>query len=144
MNDSLPRFFAPVRVRYYETDLQGHVNFIWHQGYFAIAAADYLKAIGWSYDTLAEQGFDLLFVDSHGTYLGPSYYDEILRVHCRVQKIGNSSIRFAFTTIAENGHRAIATGDMTAVLVRRPDREKTTVPDGFRNAVSAYENTQPD
>ena len=76
--DQAPRFFTPIRVRYYETDLQGHVNFIWHQSYFAIAAADYLKAIGWSYDHLGSEGYDLLFVDAHGTYLGPAFYDEVL------------------------------------------------------------------
>lgn len=139
MSEHLPRFFAPIRVRYYETDLQGHVNFIWHQSYFAIAAADYLKAIGWAYDTLAENGYDLLFVDAHGTYLGPCYYDEIIRVHCRVERIGNSSIRFAFSTIAEKGERPIATGDMTAVLISRENREKSTVPDAFRLAVDTYQ-----
>ncbi len=140
MTESLPRFFTPIRVRYYETDLQGHVNFIWHQSYFAIAAADYLKAVGLSYEALSEKGFDLLFVDVHGTFLGPCFYDEILHVHCRLEKIGNSSLRFAFDTRADNGARAVASGDLTAVLVDKNTRKKTTVPDFFRAAVKAYEN----
>lgn len=140
MNESLPRFYASIRVRYYETDLQGHVNFIWHQSYFAIAAADYLKAIGWSYEQLSHEGFDLLFVDAHGSYRGPAFYDEILRVYCVVERIGSSSIRFAFQTIAENGERPIATGDMTAVLVDRQNRQKIPVPAFFRQAVDDYEN----
>jgi acyl-CoA thioester hydrolase len=140
MSEALPRFFAPIRVRYYETDLQGHVNFIWHQSYFAIAAADYLKAVGWSYDQLGDKGYDLLFIDAHGTYLGPCFYDEVLHIYCKVERIGNSSIRFAFNTIAKEGARQVATGDMTAVLVDKADRQKTSVPESFRKAVTDFES----
>ncbi|HUF37454.1 MAG TPA: thioesterase family protein [Anaerolineales bacterium] len=134
------RFHLPVRVRYHETDRQGHVNFIWHQSYFAMAMADYLKATGTSYSKLNENGIDMLFVDAHSSFHDACFYDEVLLVHCRVERIGTTSIRFAFETTAEADGRRVATGDLTVVLVDAAERRKRPVPDELRSAIAAFEN----
>lgn len=133
--NNLPRFSTPIRVRFYETDLQGHVNFIWHQSYFSIAVGEYLKTIGWPYARFKEEGYDLLIVDAHASFSGPAFFDETLHVHCRIERIGDTSIRFAFVTRAEDGDRPIATGDLTAVMVDHTTRKKVPVPAAFRTAV---------
>ena len=44
---SLPfKFSTPVKVRFNETDLQGHVNFGHHLFYFDVGLTEYLDAIG--------------------------------------------------------------------------------------------------
>jgi acyl-CoA thioester hydrolase len=140
MGDPAFRFHLPVRIRYHETDLQGHVNFIWHQGYFAMALADYLKEIGFSYAALNETGIDMLFVDAHSTFFDACYYDEVLLVRCRVDRVGTTSIRFAFESKAEADDRLVATGDMTVVLVDRENREKRPVPGDLRAAIAAFDS----
>jgi acyl-CoA thioester hydrolase len=40
------RFFAPVQVRYAETDMQGHVFFGHYFAYFDIGLIEYLRATG--------------------------------------------------------------------------------------------------
>ena len=134
-------FHTPIRVRFHETDQQGHVNFIWHQSYFAMAMADYLKAVGFSYSSLTESGIDMVFVDAHSSFFDACYYDEVLLVHCRVDRIGTTSIRFAFETKAEADGRRVATGDMTVVLVDREKREKRPVPDEMRAALEEHETS---
>ena len=134
------RFQLPVRIRFHETDQQGHVNFIWHQSYFAMAMADYLKAVGFSYSSLTESGIDMVFVDAHSSFFDASFYDEVLLVHCRVERIGTTSIRFAFKTTAESDGRLVATGDMTVVLVDAEQRKKHSVPEEMRSAISEFEN----
>lgn len=129
-------FHLDVRIRYHETDRQGHVNFMWHQGYFAMALADYLKAIGFSYQQLNDLGIDMLFVDAHSSFFGPCYYDEVLQVGCRVENVGTTSIRFAFRSVVEAEDRLVATGDMTVVLVDAADRRKRPVPDDLRTALA--------
>ena len=133
-------FHTPIRVRFHETDQQGHVNFIWHQSYFAVAMADYLKAIGFSYQALNEAGIDMLFVDAHSSFFDACFYDEVLQVGCRVDRIGTTSIRFAFETTAEKGDRRIASGDMTVVLVDAATRTKCPVPEEMRDAIDRFEN----
>ena len=141
MSEHPYRFDLPVRVRFHETDRQGHVNFIWHQSYFAMAMADYLKAIDCSYHKLNENGIDVLFVDAHSSFFEACFYDEVLRVHCRVDRVGTTSIRFAFETTAETDDRRVAAGDMTVVLVDAVKREKCPVPDEMRQAISVFEGT---
>jgi len=136
------RFHLPVRVRYFETDRQGHVNFIWHPAYFAMALADYLKTVDYAYQKMNAQGYDMLYVDAHASFHSPCYYDETLHVHCRTERIGNSSIRFAFRTTVPEGDRLIATGDITVVIVDRETMAKTHVPESFRLAAGALDNPE--
>ena len=52
------KFFTPVRVRYADTDAQGHVFFSNYLIYFDQGLTDYLKAIGYGYDAMLDDGFD--------------------------------------------------------------------------------------
>ena len=133
------KFSTPVRVRFNETDLQGHTNFGHYLFYFDIGVTDYLKAIGYSYQQMNEDGVDMLYLESHARYLSSSYFDETLNIHTRIGHIGNSSMRFDCVALAANDGRAVAEGHIAAVMVERGTREKVRVPDRLREAVARYE-----
>ena len=48
----------PVKVRFNETDLQGHVNFGHYLFYFDAALIEYLAAIGYDFQALLADGVD--------------------------------------------------------------------------------------
>ncbi len=135
MSEPYP-FFTPLRVRFNETDAQGHVNFAWYFNYFDVALIEYLRGVGYSYQRMLEAGLDMLYVDSHATYLSPAHFDEALRVHCRPGKIGNTSLRFDFQVFAQADGREIATGEITVVLIHRQSRQKASIPDELRKVLS--------
>ncbi len=124
-----------LQVRFNETDLQGHVNFAWYLNYFDVALTNYLKAIGFSYQQMVAGGLDLLYVDAHAAYHSPAYFDETLLAQCRVDRIGNTSVRFEFQVTAESDQRLVATGEITTVMAESEHRRKVRVPDQFREAV---------
>ncbi len=128
-------YSTTLQVRFNETDLQGHVNFAWYLNYFDVALIGYLRALGHSYQTLLAEGLDLFYVDAHATYHAPSYFDEVLHVHCCVGHIGNASMRFDFQIFAEPDKHLVATGEITTVMVEHKTHKKTRVPDSFRDAV---------
>ena len=132
MDEKLPAFFHPIRVRFYETDLQGHLNFIWHQAYFSMAIAEYLKHVDFSYQQMNSAGVDMVFVNASCSFHGPCYYEDLLHVHCRIHRIGNTSCTFQLSTvIAEDGRRA-ASGEMTVVFLDHQSRQKIRVPEEIR------------
>ncbi len=135
------RFYTTLQVRFNETDLQGHVNFAWYLNYFDVALVNYLRALDYSYQQMLSDGFDMVYVDAHATYHASAYFDDNLRVHCRVGRIGNTSMRFDFHVLAESDERLIATGEITVVMIERDTQEKIAVPGRIRQAIRAYEGS---
>ena len=135
----LYKFSTPVRVRFNETDLQGHTNFGHYLFYFDIGVTDYLKAIGYSYQQMCDDGVDMLYLESHVRYLSPSYFDETLNIHARIGHIGHSSLRFEFQAIAANDGHAVAEGYIAVVMIEHGTRQKIRVPDRLRETVARYE-----
>lgn len=133
------RFYTPLRVRYNETDAQGHVNFAWYLNYFDVALIEYLRSLGYSYDDMLSEDLDMLYIDAHCAYKSAAYFDEILHLHCRAGKIGNTSIRFDFHILSEEDERQVASGEIVVVIARRDTYQKAPVPDRLREAVEAYE-----
>ncbi|MBC7360648.1 MAG: acyl-CoA thioesterase, partial [Desulfacinum sp.] len=68
------KFYTPVRVRYADTDAQGHVFFSNYLVYFDQGLTDYLKAIDYSYDKLLQDGIDFFYVDAQCSYKGSARF----------------------------------------------------------------------
>lgn len=130
-------FYTTLRVRFNETDLQGHVNFAWHLNYFDVALTGFLNQAGCSYQKMMDDGIDLFYVDSHVVYRSPAYFDENLSVHCRLGRLGNTSLRFDFQIFAKDDERLVATGEITAVTAERESKEPIRIPDRIRQALAA-------
>lgn len=141
MNDAF-RFYTSLRVRFNETDAQGHVNFAWYLNYFDVALIEYLRALGYSYNEMLEVGFDMLYIDAHAAYKSAAYFDEVLQVYCRAGKIANTSLRFDFQIFGDAGEREVAVGEIVVVIAKRDTYEKTPVPDHLRASIEAYEGIQ--
>ena len=133
------RFFHPIQVRYIETDQQGHVFFGHYLTYFDVALIEYLKAIDYGYDKFRQAGIDFFYVESLCQYRDRAFFDEILHVHARVAKIGNSSFTFEFAIFEAASERFIANGHIVAVAVDPSTSKPVRAPEGFRQAVDRFE-----
>ena len=136
------RFFHPIHVRFIETDQQGHVFFGHFLTYFDVALTEYLKAIGYGYDKFLETGVDFYYVESLCQYHDRAFFDEILHVHARIGKIGNSSFTFEFAIFEPEDQRFIATGHIVAVAVDPSTTKPMRAPESLRQAVARFEQTE--
>ena len=134
MPDFYP-FSTTLKVRFHETDAQGHVNFAQYLNLFDVALIEYLRSVGFSYQRLLTENIDMLYVDSHASYHAPAYFDDQLRIHCRAGKVGNSSVRFDFQVFNETKERLTANGEITVVIADRQTFQKIPVPEHFRQAL---------
>ncbi|MEK6574558.1 MAG: thioesterase family protein [Chloroflexota bacterium] len=136
------KFFAPIKVRFNETDLQGHVNFGQYLFYFDVGATDYMEAIGYDYDRMLADGVDLLYAESHCNYKSPVKWPEVLNVHTRIGHLGRRSIRYEFDIRAANDGRQVATGHIVAIAAERGTWEECEVPERLRRAIAEYEGPE--
>ncbi len=133
------KFFEPVRVRFVETDLQGHVFFGNYLVYFDEALTQYTHAIGFTYQDFLNAGVDFFYIHSECDYKSRAFFEEVLNIHARVGRVGHSSVTFEFQAIKAGNDELVATGNIVAVVVDPQSNKPTRVPDAFRQAVERYE-----
>jgi acyl-CoA thioester hydrolase len=137
------RFHAPIKVRYNETDMQGHVNFGHFLFYFDAALVEFMQAIRYDNRDMANDETDFLFVEAHCNFESPARWPEVLNVYVRVGHIGDRSLRFEFEVHAADDDRLVATGHIAVVTVHASSFELRPVPEGLREAVRAYQGDLP-
>lgn len=135
------KFYTPLKVRFNETDLQGHVNFGQYYFYFDVAVTEYLDAINYDYQTMLADNTDFIYAESHCVYKSSAKWPEVLNIHTRIGYIGRRSLRFDFAVWAQADERLVATGHIAAVTADRQSFTPQPVPERLRQAVLAYEGT---
>ena len=135
------KFSYPIKVRFSETDLQGHVFFGHYLTYFDVALMEYLAALGFDYQRTLELEMDMVYAEALCRYKAPAFVEEVLHVCARVAHIGNSSMKFEFAIYEEASKRLVVTGHIVAVAVDPKTHQKIRVPDALRKAVEAFEGS---
>jgi acyl-CoA thioester hydrolase len=136
------KFYHPLRVRYIETDAQGHVFFGNYLNYFDIGLLEYTRALGYTYPDMVASGVDMFYVEASCQYKGRAYFDDLLHVHTRIGHIGNTSFTFEFAIYRQPADDLIATGRITAVAVDIQTEKPIRVPDELREAVARFEGVE--
>lgn len=86
-------FSTPVRVRFSETDMYGHLNNTVPFTYFELARIEFFKATqlnGWS--GMEAPKNILVVADLQCDFLQQVFFDELLTVYVKTAKVGSSSM----------------------------------------------------
>ena len=108
------KFYYPLRVRYVETDAQGHVFFGHYLTYFDVALVEYMRAVGHTYQGMVASGVDMFYAEASCQYKGRARFDDLLHVDARIGHIGNTSFTFEFAIYKQPTDELIATGKIVA------------------------------
>lgn len=129
------RWFLPITTRWMDNDIYGHVNNVVYYAYFDTVANTYL---------IDEGGLDIHkgpvvgFVVSSGCeYLAPIAFPAGLEGGLRVDRLGNSSVRYGIGIFEEGQAEASAYGHFVHVFVDRASQRPVPIPDGLRSALAA-------
>jgi acyl-CoA thioester hydrolase len=86
-------FKITIRVRFSETDMFGHMNNTVPFVYFEEARIEYLKYLGLMQEWTANHSeFIPVVADLQCDYLRQVFFNEIIDVYVKIEKVGNSSI----------------------------------------------------
>ena len=129
-------YFLPIKTRWSDNDLYGHVNNVTYYSYFDTAANALL---------IEKVNFDIhqspiigLVVDSACSFLHKLSYPEIIDVGVTISKIGNSSLTYEVAIFKFGQETASTQGHFVHVFVDRETRKSTPIPPEMRSALRQY------
>ncbi len=118
-----------IRVRYQETDAQGHVHHTTYINYFEIGRVEMLRAAGYSYRRLEEDGILLVVTEVQCQYFAPAHYDDLLQL--RTLLIRARGVRICHRYEIRRGDTLLATGS-TVVAAMGRDGKVQRLPDWLK------------
>ena len=125
-----------MRVRFRDTDVQGHVYFGNYFEFCDEAYSAYMRDLGIPWQDMVAQGTDIFYASATCDYLGSAKFEDVIHIEARISKVGNTSITSAFV-VRDDAGEVLARASLTSVCVDPSTREKKRVPDAFREAVVA-------
>lgn len=130
-------FVHTMRVRYRDTDSQGHVYFGNYFEFCDEAYSAYMRAMGMPWQEMVRGGTDMFYASATCDYLGSARFEDTIHIEARIAKIGNTSITTSFV-IRNDTRETLARATLTSVCIDPKTRQKKRVPDAFREAVAAF------
>ncbi len=115
-----------IRVRYYETDAQGRVHHASYLNYFEAGRVELLRAAGFSYRQLEEEGTLLVVSEISCKYFLPAFYDDLLRlrtttVRAKGVRIAHDYQLFRAADLLAEGRSIVACVDRSGNVCRLPE-----------------------
>ena len=131
-----------VRVRWMECDAQGIVYNGAYLGYLEIGQAEYYRNLGFAIYIIPQSGyFDFAVVKSTQEFKAPAKVDEIIELHVRVSKIGNTSLTLNLEIYPEGRDRLLTSIETIYVGYDAATESSRPVPDAIRQLVTRFEET---
>jgi acyl-CoA thioester hydrolase len=125
--------FLPIPTRWKDNDVYGHVNNVEYYSYFDTVINSYL---------IGEGGLDIhrgeaigLCAESHCRFLGEIAFPGSVDAGLRVEKLGNSSVRYGIGLFRAGEAAAAAEGWFVHVFVDRASRRSTPIPERIRSVL---------
>ena len=136
------RFSCTERVRWSDCDAQGIVFNGAYFDYLEVAQAEYFRNLGFIlYDPDGRRHFDTATVKATLEYIAPARVDDLIEIHWKVERIGNSSL----TTRSEIHDRAsgqlLLRAEIIYVDFDSDAGVSRRVPNDLRTLIETYENT---
>lgn len=97
-------FYYPVKVRFSETDMFGHLNNTVPFTYYEEARIEFFKSKGLMQDWVHAKSEAIIVVaDLQCDFLKQVFFDEQLRIYVKADSIGNSSVDIHYMATKEDG-----------------------------------------
>lgn len=132
------RFSIPIKVRYCETDLLGHVNNVSYFMYFEQGRIEYFENLKLTEDLFSDKTVSVV-ANLECQYLASIYLKDPLKLHVRVANMGRSSLDLEYALVVND--RLKAAGRGTIVLVDTNSGKSTPIPDAASEVIRSFEET---
>jgi acyl-CoA thioester hydrolase len=133
-------FSWPFRIRYAEVDGQMVVFNAHYLTFFDTAINEYLRALPFNYMGHVEAtGEDFHTVRTLVEYQQPIRFDDEIRVHVRVARMGRSSLTFRFEIHPDSGEDLRATGEVVWVNTCQKSHKSVPLPKELVEKLAAHE-----
>ena len=126
-----------IRVRYAETDQMGYCYYGNYAMYYEVARVETLREIGFNYKSLEEDGVLLPVIEFNIKYLKPAFYDDQLKIICKIPIIPTVRIKFEYETYNEK-KEMINFGNTTLVFLNKISKKPVNCPKHLLDKLNQY------
>lgn len=134
-------YFYPVKVRFSETDMFGHLNNTVPFTYFEQARIEFFKSHGFMQDWIKPENETIPVVaDLQCDYLSQIYFDEDLKIYVKANSIGNSSVDIHYMGKKADGSICLC-GRGTIVQISKRTAKGVPWTDSMRSLFSKSKKT---
>ena len=134
MDNKLP-YSDTIRVRFSDTDAQGHLYFANYMVYADEVAGHYMEDLGYSAMNPREAPALIFTVNINCDYLDECKASDVVRVLVGYEKLGKSSAVLAYELRNAATEAVLARGSVTQVFVDPQTRKSCVIPLAFRAAI---------
>jgi acyl-CoA thioester hydrolase len=129
-------FVHPLRVRYAECDMQGHVFNGHYLTWFDQAHTELVREVYGSYRRLVEAGVELVVAEARVRYRAAARFDDELEIEVALEEPTTSSLTSRFTVRRDDA--VLTEGTLRHVCVDATTFEKTPLPGDLRVALQRH------
>jgi len=109
-----------LRVRYQETDAQGRLHHANYFTYFELGRTELLRAAGYTYRQIEEEGWMLVVAEITCQYFFPASYDDLLRIRTTVCESRGARVVNEYEVFC--GEKLLAKGRSVVACINREGR----------------------
>lgn len=125
-----------LRVRFRDTDSQGHMFFANYLVFADEVAGNYMNTLGFDWSQPAALPCLVFTANVNCNYLQECVASDEVRVDVAYERIGNTSATLGFTLTRVGDETVLAKGGFTQVFVDRETRRPIPVPGSIRDAMA--------
>ena len=127
-----------IRVRYADTD---QMNFAYNGKYFEyfeVGRTEMMRERNLTYKTIEESGFYMPVYSVHINYKNPAYYDELLEVETRVEKLPELKVRIDHIVKCVDRNILICEGYVELVFIKQETKKICRPPEFFLKVLRPF------
>ena len=127
-----------IRVRYADTDQMKYTYYGKYPEYFEAARAEMMRDLNFTYKTIEENGYMMPVHSIFIRYKNPAFYDELLEIESRVEKLPDLKVRIDHTVRSTERNVVICEGYVVLVFVKQETMKIIRPPEIFLNVIKPF------
>jgi acyl-CoA thioester hydrolase len=129
---------AKTRVRYAETDQMNVVYYGNYAQYFEIGRVESMRALGFTYKRMEDEGIIMPVVELHTRFLRPATYDDLLTIKTQIRVLPASYQIEFFQDVFNEEDKLLAAGRVVLYFLKKETWKRTNIPEDLKEALEKY------
>ena len=127
-----------LRVRYADTDQMQYAYNGKYFEYFEVGRTEMMREQGLTYRSIEENGYQMPVVEAQIKFKNPAFYDELLEVETRVEKLPLAKVHIDHTIRSLDRNIVIAEGYIELAFIKSGTKKLTRAPGFFTDALNKF------
>jgi acyl-CoA thioester hydrolase len=134
----MQKHFTELRVRYADTDQMRFAYNGKYFEYFEVGRTEMMREVGLPYEVIEKSGFFMPVIETKIHFFAPAFYDELLVIETRVEKLPTVKVHIDHTIKAKERNIIICEGYVELAFLDAKTNRPTRAPKLFIDAVKKY------